>query len=152
MLQVVEPRPKRCRNEWPHEHDFALRDLAGQGWSGGMIAVALGRTRNAIIGRAHRLGVELRGVSRAPYNSLPKVPVSIGRPRPMPAAFRPVAPVSVAPEPLLKPLWELEDSDCRYAVNEGGPYLFCGHPRHGNSSYCQAHALITTRPTPKEAA
>ncbi len=128
---AIEPAPKRCRNEWSHEMDATLTVLAGEGLSGGAIACALGMTRNAIIGRARRMGITLHGrPAVGGWKTRPRPLPSAPRPKPAPKAVAPVAPVSVAPEPLLKPLWELEPTDCKWPYGEEN-YRFCGHARHG---------------------
>lgn len=38
----------------------------------------------------------------------------------------------------MKTLLELEDNDCRFPFGEG-PFLFCGDPVQGRSSYCAHH-------------
>lgn len=53
----------------------------------------------------------------------------------------------------MKPLLDLEPNDCRYPMNDGGPYLFCAAPKHWHmrerdlvqSSYCREHHFICSR-------
>jgi hypothetical protein len=50
---------------WPDdEEDFLRRHYKTKGWSAAKIAVKLGRTRNEVIGKAHRLGLS-KPVGRA---------------------------------------------------------------------------------------
>lgn len=40
----------------------------------------------------------------------------------------------------MKQLLDLDENDCRYPMNEGGPYLFCAEMRRDEkSSYCAFH-------------
>lgn len=53
----------------------------------------------------------------------------------------------------MKTLLELEPNDCRYPMNDGGPYLFCAEPQHWRmrngelvrSSYCRTHHFVCSR-------
>lgn len=120
--------------EWLPEEDKALAGFVAEGLSAGSIAALhfaeiRSRTRNAVMGRIHRLG--LRGNSQHPE-----------RLRNRPAVNGP----SIAPIPSLSPvtLLELKNSHCRFVVNEGGSKaLFCGDPKQDRSSYCERHHRIT---------
>jgi len=37
---------------------------------------------------------------------------------------------------------ELEDHHCRFPHGDDLPYMFCGKPKSGSSSYCLQHRLI----------
>ena len=60
----------------------------------------------------------------------------------------------------MKSLLDLEPNDCRYPMNDGGPYLFCADPKHwhmnksglAQSSYCRKHHFICLRESEKAAA
>jgi len=45
------------RKFWSEDEDKILRDCLARKMSAGLIATGLGRTRNMVIGRAHRLGI-----------------------------------------------------------------------------------------------
>ena len=50
---------------WNDENTKSLRDLWKKGLTASQIAAQIpGKSRNAIIGRAHRLGLESRAVSK----------------------------------------------------------------------------------------
>lgn len=53
-LNVHTPNP----HLWPEEHDNLLRQRAAEGWSALELANLIGRSRSAVLGRAHRLGVK----------------------------------------------------------------------------------------------
>ncbi|MEE9923750.1 MAG: hypothetical protein PBV01_10360 [Brucella anthropi] len=44
---------------------------------------------------------------------------------------------------------ELKTRQCRYAVTEVGPHLFCGHPTEPGSSWCDHHHNRIKRPAPE---
>lgn len=46
---------------WSKEDFDTLKRLAADGCSGSEIASVLGRSRNSVLGRAHRNGIKLRG-------------------------------------------------------------------------------------------
>lgn len=150
---------------WPSEHSDALRDY----FLRGMTYAAIGReinarfgtayTRNAVAGRAKRLGLAALTRMTSPPIA-PSMPgeaclLSPYRPTlpslnlPPKSAMRPAAPVKlrcVGVRPRLIPLLELARSDCRYPYGgdkDGEAIAFCGHPRQQGSSYCAPHARLT---------
>lgn len=71
-------------NEWPEDRAATLRKLYQDGLSCGQIARALsapGReiTRNAVLGKLHRLGLRRKGRPAPPPRVRPKRPRFIGR-------------------------------------------------------------------------
>ena len=48
---------------WTPEGEDNLRELVRAGMSGGIIAETMGRTRSAVIAKAYRLGLSLKGAS-----------------------------------------------------------------------------------------
>jgi len=46
--------------KWAAEKEAKFLRLINKGWSGGMIAKEMEITRNAVIGKAHRLGLKLK--------------------------------------------------------------------------------------------
>ncbi len=154
--------------QWPSEHSDALRDYFLKGLSyaeiGRRINARFGTayTRNAVTGRARRLGLVA-----PPWMTSPSiVPMQPGEacrswPRrsalpsclhvPPKSAMQPAAPVKlrcVGVSPRLIPLVDLERADCRYPYGgdkEGEDLVFCGHPRRPDSSYCAPHARLTRR-------
>jgi hypothetical protein len=54
------PKPKAAHERWRKDLDDMLRRLAETGKSASQIAEIMGlKSRNAVIGRAHRLGIQL---------------------------------------------------------------------------------------------
>ncbi|KRQ10246.1 GcrA family cell cycle regulator [Bradyrhizobium manausense] len=155
---------------WSSEHSDALCDYFFKGLSYGEIGRRINArfgtayTRNAVIGRAKRLGLGLatpeRMISPSIVPSLPGEPAPRTPPRavppglnlPPPSALKPAQPVKlrcVGIEPRLITLHELERGDCRYPYSgdkEGEEISFCGHARQPGSSYCAPHARLTRGP------
>jgi GcrA cell cycle regulator len=156
--------------QWPSEHSDALCDYFFKGLSyaeiGREINARFGTayTRNAVVGRAKRLGLGLatpeRLISPSIVPSLPGESARLTPPRaapsvlnlPPPSALQPANPVKlrcVGVQPRLIALDELEQGDCRYPYGgdkEGDEIAFCGHPRQSGSSYCAPHARLTRGP------
>lgn len=153
---------------WPSEHSDALRDYFFKGLSyaeiGREINARFGTayTRNAVVGRAKRLGLAEpeRMTSPSIVPSLPGEPGPLSPPRlaipglnlPPLSALKPANPVKlrcVGVQPRLITLLELQRGDCRYPYGgdkEGEEISFCGHPRQPGSSYCAPHAHLTRGP------
>ncbi len=153
---------------WPSEHSDALRDYFFKGLSyaeiGREINARFGTayTRNAVVGRAKRLGLGAseRVASPSIVPSLPGEPNSLSPRRPVvpglnlppQSALKPASPVKlrcVGVQPRLITLIELENCDCRYPYGgdrDGEEIAFCGHPRQPGSSYCAPHAHLTRGP------
>jgi len=153
---------------WSSEQSDALRDYFFKGMSyaeiGSQINAKFGTayTRNAVIGRAKRLGLAApeRLASPSIVPSLPGEPCLLSQPRvaipglnlPPPSALKPVKPVKlrcVGIQPRLIALVELDHNDCRYPYGgdkEGEGISFCGHSRQPGSSYCAPHAHLTAGP------
>ncbi len=113
------------QSSWTPARDLYLTENRASK-SAAEIGLHLGVTRNAVLGRANRLG-------------LPKLPRSGGRRK----TCRPlVVPrkVDPGPEPLNIPFLNLAAGHCRQIVgSEGvGQSLSCGHPI-ARESYCRFH-------------
>ena len=154
-------------SHWPSEHTDALRDYFFKGMSyaeiGREINARFGTayTRNAVIGRAKRLGLIAPTRMTSP-SIVPSLPGEGWQPSPrrmtLPylnvppqSAMKPAARVKlrcVGVQPRLVPLVELAGEDCRYPYGgdkDGEEIAFCGHPRQAGSSYCVPHARLTRR-------
>ena len=153
---------------WP---DHSAKDIAG------IMSKEFGVriTRNAVIGKLHRLGLTQENKGDKPVTRGPR---ALRKPRaPRPArnpifriinagggAMRVIetltggltAPVCVEVEPLNLTMAQLERHHCRWIAND----LYCGHPvqnkpgfQEEKSSYCKWHHVIVWRaPLPRRAA
>lgn len=175
---IIDQEPRKAvvpaeRFRWTDEAVAELKRLHSTGLSMARIAVALGcKSRNAVIGKAHRLGL----LSKQPKKAEPKKtplktphgggkrdlrpdtrrasPLKIRRqvaPRPSPSLLAPVS--EHAPEPIPTPivaglkLIDLGLFHCRWIVGDvaGSDTIYCGVPST-RGSYCACHAAIAYRP------
>jgi GcrA cell cycle regulator len=154
---------------WTDERVEALKKLWAEGLSASQIASRLGEvTRNAVIGKVHRLGLSgrtttsriksvrpRRSVARAKRQRLMRFqPQSPGREL-FPAAFE-AADASalreveelVIPMAERKSIQTLVEASCRWPI--GDPqhedFHFCGHDRMMGLPYCEFHARRAFQP------
>lgn len=127
--------------QWTRELTDRLRAL----WpdhSASKIANILDRTRNAIIGKAHRMHLDCK--QRVPERK-PRLPKAF-RTRPPRKPDR--APDFSELDPGMEPkslnvkFRRLKAAQCRYPYGLEAPYLFCGHPIEAPSSYCAYHRRV----------
>ena len=138
--------------KWTSRALATLARMAQAGSNSTQIAAALGNglTRNAILGKIHRL----RGKGTALPTSA-ATPALKPKPKPKPKLFAPVAltprPVALSfydtVDPLTPGLLRLEDlqpHDCRWPLNSAtqGEYYFCGAPQVFGKPYCPAHVAL----------
>ena len=119
---------------WTQARVETLRSSWAIGLSAAQIAGALGVTRNAVIGKAWRLGLCDRRVMRKARKPRPehrRVP----KPRPARAPCKSVC----------RPLFDLADDQCRWVVDTE-EFLFCGAPIAGSRHpYCPRHLQESRR-------
>ena len=123
---------------WTDERIALMRELYAQGLSFSFIAAMIGGvSRNAVIGKAHRLGIKGRGQPRL---QMPRsIPNNTGR------RYRKKPPVELPPEVLTDPVdfFNLCPHHCRWPVSgEGLAMLYCGAQKHGQFSYCLGHCRM----------
>ena len=154
---------------WTDERVELLRRLWLEGLSASRIAAELsdGVTRNAVIGKVHRLGLSgrvkapvsasplaARGRDARPVQSKPAAPVMHGN---LALKFTPVdLPAVKRSEDVVVPLcenvtiMELRETMCRWPVGDpsSAEFRFCGGRRNGGSDgpYCAHHARIAYQP------
>lgn len=150
--------------DWTPERDAELRKLWADGLSASQIAGRLGSvTRNAVLGKVHRLGLAGRAtISRMTYKqrakpTTPKKPRREDNPQGWNGTITPPAPTwtpSIPPSLPTVPtvsFVDLEHRHCRYIgdrpdlINLDTP-VFCGQPKADGSSYCAAHHARCTQP------
>jgi len=157
--------------DWAAEHCEALREYLAKGISFSRAAAAINArfdtayTRNAVIGRARRMGIagsarlsESRRHRPEPPPAANESQLHTSRERHVPEfhrrfrALERTEPkifrcVEIVPRHLS--LIDLEPGDCRYPYGgdaEGEAITFCGHPRRVGSSYCTPHFYLTCEP------
>ncbi len=151
---------------WTDERIAKLK----QGWEGGMTATQIaemlgeGVTRNAVIGKAHRLDLESRP---SPVKSTDATPAparaAAAAPPPAPAPVAASAPAikpmeAPAARPVGKPatgvskggkqtrttLLDLNEKVCKWPIGhpDDADFHFCGRPSNAGFPYCNDHCLV----------
>jgi GcrA cell cycle regulator len=158
---------------WTVERVELLKKLWGDGHSASQIATKLGMgvTRNAVIGKVHRLN--LSGRATPPRSPSPRPQRDVtprpSRPHtpPLPSIGSLAMKPSLRPEPQSRSLPEpkplrlvdlpkdgritilhLSDKTCRWPIGDPGTdeFCFCGHGPRESSPYCEYHARIAYQP------
>jgi GcrA cell cycle regulator len=139
---------------WTEERIALLQKLWGQGYSASQIANQLqgGLTRNAVIGKIHRLGQRPEGAAR-PRPTRAVAPAHPGR--------RPVDARRAAPQVAQQPEWAarpfrrvdepglatsttLEAHMCRWPIGDPDEtgFSFCGRGSEPGRPYCPGHSRL----------
>ena len=140
---------------WTPEREKKLRELWKIGHTASQIASLLGNTtRNAVIGKAHRLNLEARAVSKKStlkVNKESNVKLEIktqklGRK----ARFKALLlDRNFEPERPVYNLEDLTDQTCRFPLGHpnGDPsFHFCGRKPFDKSVYCRLHLILCFQP------
>jgi GcrA cell cycle regulator len=143
---------------WNEERVALLRKLWTEGLSASQIAKQLGGvTRNAVIGKVHRLGLAGRATPSRPA----KRPVRPARPRVISPSAPRLRPASHMPHlvvPELEPMkfengkvasvLTLSESMCKYPIGDptDPEFAFCGRAS-SCGPYCQDHARLAYQPS-----
>lgn len=162
MFHANLPLEKTIMNTWDlwsDEDTATVKRLWTEGKSGGLIARIMHRTRGAVIGKVHRLGLPKRPSFNAPAKPKgvrPLVPYAGNRPRTrLPSPKRPTATrteIDAAPMTTLdtdltipfeqrRSLLQLDDSMCRFPVGDphSAEFFFCGAEALAEQPYCAVH-------------
>lgn len=157
---------------WTDERVELLKKLWSEGLSASQIAGELGGvTRNAVIGKVHRLGLSGRAKAPAPQAQRPKKPMT--RPAPvregghptsigataLKADAAPVQRVQPTPAPALvtlsdEPLipnasvLQINEQTCKWPVGDpsAADFHFCARRSDVGIPYCAYHARIAYQP------
>ena len=141
---------------WTPERVEQLRTHVVAGLSCSQIAAEIGVTRNAVIGKIHRLGLSPGRPAGAPARSSPQRagrPLRFSSQRQMLRLLVPGAPseTAAAEVPLDSTqhcsLLELKQGTCRWPVGDqaDGDFAFCGNEAVAGFSYCSGHARMAYR-------
>ena len=139
---------------WTEEREQRLKDLWGKGYTASQIAEMLGggTTRNAVIGKAHRLKLAARATSKQSKNPKKQVTASD-----LKKEERYISRKSRFKSLLLdknfeaenpKKLEELSDKNCRWPMGHPDEenFYFCGRNPVEGFSYCKLHILYAFQP------
>jgi GcrA cell cycle regulator len=147
---------------WTDERVEVLKKLWSEGLSASQIAKELGGvTRNAVIGKVHRLGLSGRATPSRPPSRIVRTP----RPRPsLRPALRlagaaapppPLPPIPVDPQPMpngeFATVLDLSEHICKWPIGDPGDprFQFCGRKTKSGAPYCEAHARMAYNPPKK---
>jgi GcrA cell cycle regulator len=149
---------------WTDERVELLKKLWADGLSASQIAKQLGGvTRNAVIGKVHRLGLSGRAAPsqparpafkapRAPRAAVaaPAAPRRIEAPAPAPVAAMPTSPVVYKEEPGSATVLTLGAHMCKWPIGDpaSDSFSFCGR-RSSDGPYCSDHARVAYQPQQK---
>ncbi|WP_230532308.1 GcrA family cell cycle regulator [Microvirga roseola] len=157
---------------WTDERVELLKKLWADGLSASQIAAELGNvTRNAVIGKVHRLGLSGRAKDAKPASAVSQRPRKASRVPSAPAPIAPqthsnvvIAPISLQPaametevlveENMAIPMservtiMELRESMCRWPMGDPTKpdFRFCGARSITGLPYCTHHARIAYQP------
>ncbi len=159
---------------WTEERVAELKKLWAEGHSASQIAKRLGSvTRNAVIGKVHRLGLSGRATPSRPVKRPPRLarPKPTQAPRQAQPAARGANALAVreasAPAPHVEVETNIEpqrlpngdmvtvltvkDSMCKWPIGDPAEatFGFCGHGTQDGSPYCAEHARVAFQPAKK---
>lgn len=157
--------------KWTPEQDAVLKRMALEGYSMSQIGMALHCSRNACIGRWHRMKVvdvnltlplktsriletvedPNRISPQLLRNTTPKRRCEPKRAFPKPSKVGVGFLLKALPEPSRGPaIGILDVQGCKWPVGEDpkvyGTHTFCNHEPDGNSPYCAYHRRVNARP------
>ena len=133
---------------WTDEKVEILTQLWGKGHSASEIARIIGDvSRNAVIGKAHRLGLSGRPKTASSSSS----PV-VAKPKPVVRRRTPVEkprPVFIAEGPIIGAgILDLTERMCRWPIGDpkSSDFKFCGRKVATGCTYCSEHASMAYQP------
>ncbi len=160
---------------WTDERIALLTKLWTDGLTASQIATALGEatTRNAVIGKAHRLGLSgrpspvrvprparsagLRPSKPRPLSNSGRIPLMTRQAEAMhvravePVA-RPIIPMAEIPLGPSVSLLKVTDKMCKWPIGHPGDegFRFCGGQSREGTPYCEGHAQMAYQPLPSK--
>jgi GcrA cell cycle regulator len=135
---------------WTIERVDQLRRYVEAGFSCGQIAGEIGLSRNAVIGKIHRLGL-WRGTDSTPRaRTQRRRPAVLSQRRALAAAYASASTVdaeAAIDSAKRCSLFELTEGKCRWPLSDPGAkdFCFCGNDAVGGLSYCAGHARLAYR-------
>lgn len=152
---------------WTPERVAELKKLAPTGLSCTQIGAEMGTSRNAVIGKLHRLGLRTQNVrgdnsssravdkvksareprERKPRNRIIQANGNSNRLRIIESVeSEPIALRCAAVDPLNISLAELHSATCHYPYGDTPPFAFCGHATLDGATYCDLHHELCHKP------
>ena len=137
---------------WTNGKVEKLKDLWTKGHTASQIAEVLGdTTRNAVIGKAHRLNLEARAPSKSTGNRISRGEKSVKRgpaPTSRKAKFQSILLDKNFEPENPKSLENLTDETCKWPIGHPNEekFYFCGRKPEGEFPYCKLHVLYAFQP------
>lgn len=133
---------------WSKERVEVLKKLWAEGLSASQIARTMGDvTRNAVIGKVHRLGLS----GRATTSRKDRVRrATIPKPQPKPVVAEPVSvKEATLPGGDFATVMTLNGVMCRWPIGDPGAsdFHFCGNAVEDGGPYCPGHAELAYQPS-----
>lgn len=145
-------------DKWSDSTVKLMNQLISTGISSAQVATKLSRetgqsfTRNMVIGKARRSGIQLLGLRKASPNSTEKKskPVSdrvVKLKKYVPSPPKAPTLAEVVANPKLLTISEIGPGQCYWPTSHAfdisaSQIRFCGHPTHDGDSWCNAHKKI----------
>lgn len=151
---------------WTHEREKELRKLWAEGHSCSKIGEKMGNTRNAIIGKVHRLRLPERAQAAQPVRRPPKLafpkPQRVQKSANTSTTILVSVPIegtqlAVIKSDVFKPpvgtsrilVRDLTSSTCRWPLGDPGAddFTYCGAPPCSSKDvYCSEHKRVASQP------
>ena len=138
---------------WTSEKVEKLKELWSKGFTASQIAEKLGdTTRNAVIGKAHRLNLEARAPSKQTNTPRSKENRNVVKRSPAPmsrkAKFQSILLDKNFEPENPKTLEELTELTCKWPIGHPNEekFYFCGRKPEGDFPYCKLHVLYAFQP------
>ena len=138
---------------WTDEKVEKLKQLWTKGHTASQIAEVLGdTTRNAVIGKAHRLNLEARAPSKSSGGARDLRDNRLVKRMPAPsdrkAKFQAILLVKIFERENPKSLENLTDETCKWPIGHPNEekFYFCGRKPEGEFPYCKLHVLYAFQP------
>tara|TARA_B110000003_G_scaffold63825_1_gene64420 strand:+ start:262 stop:756 length:495 start_codon:yes stop_codon:yes gene_type:complete len=141
---------------WNEEKIAKLKELWGKGSTASQIAEIIGGiTRNAVIGKAHRLNLSSKIKARSTssnQNFQNNVDENIKQKRGRKSKFQSLIIEKDFEPENPKKLEELDESSCKWPIGhpEEESFYFCGRSSLKDFSYCKLHLLYAYQPKGKK--
>jgi len=145
---VSAANPGRQPHAWGEAATAHLRQRWTDGAGTALIGAELRVSKSAVVGKAHRLGLEPRP---SPIRTAGQTPVV--RPRKRPTLAKPLALEPVpTPAPELPPPEPVAPRGCLYPRGNRPHWDWCGGEVTGHGPYCEAHTRLCWIVPPRRAA
>ena len=137
---------------WTEEKVEKLKELWGKGNTASQIAEIIGGiSRNAVIGKAHRLNLEARAPSKQPNSPRVGENKQVRRgptPTSRKAKFQSILLDKNFEAENPRSLEELTDETCKWPIGHPNEekFYFCGRKPEGEFPYCKLHVLYAFQP------